>query len=432
MSKKVIFAAIAAVAAMGGANADVSYCDRGSASEHSHFSSEGIERAEGVGVKARGPDGWETVTNDHPLVRWVKRSKDHAISRLVKRAKNAELSIAIDIVPADRERADLYVKWIQDGKVEGESAQMDTGSEWRETTNGVARIGNVKAVTADFVREGQSRWRRLHAIPTEHDRMVLVDFSVRVPGDTNDVGRMVAEDPSLRMPKRFLDEFRVDNPRGQPGTRTTGTAWFVSPVHLVTCGHCAEAWMDFWYEDEDGNRTCFKLVDRDGENDLALLELADEDGERHDFLPVARQTPRMAEKVWTLGYPLPQLLGRQLVYGEGVVTGKAGFKGDESQFMVSAPIRPGLSGGPVFSERGGVCGVMAASMTAEQPALQGHPSPESNWAVRTEPLRALLERNAVPFAEEPGEPGAQDRAQAVETAAKAVVLLFAGAGGEDD
>lgn len=402
------------------AYAEISYCEKGTPKEHSHFSSEGIDRARGVSVKARGPSGWNTVTNDHPLVRWSSR------------VKGVDLSIAIDIVPVDKDREDLYIGWIKAGRIEGDSAQMDVGDGWSETTNGVRHIGNVKAVTADFL-DGEHRCRRrFHAIPAEHGRLVLVDFSVRaaespmrMAGDAKENAKSGEFFRSLQ--NLFSEEFEVNNPKGQPGTRTSSTAWFVSPRHLVTCAHCAEGWMHFWYDDEDGKRVKLRLVDRDGENDLALLELEDRKRTANVYLKVARQTPRVAEKVWTLGYSLPQLLGRQIVYGEGVVTGNAGYRGDESQFMISAPIRPGLSGGPVFTNCGGVCGVMAASMTDGEQALQGHPSPESNWAVRTGPLRALLERNGVAFAEECDSDCGQDRVNAVEKASRAIVYLHAGA-----
>ena len=400
--------------------ATISYCEKGTPKEHSHFSSVGIDRARGVSVKARGPNGWATSTNDHPLVRWSSRMK------------GAELSIAIDIVPVEKEKTDLYVEWIREGRIEGDSAQMDVGDGWRETTNGVRQLGNVKAVTADFLDGEHKCRRRFHAIPAEHDRIVLVDFSVRsgespvrMAGDAKEDAK--SEELFHGLQKLFSNGFEVNNPKGQPGTRTSSTAWFVSPRHLVTCAHCAEGWMHFWYYGESGKRVKLRLVDRDGENDLALLELEDAKRTADVYLKVARQTPRVAEKVWTLGYSLPQLLGRQIVYGEGVVTGNAGYRGDKRQFMISAPIRPGLSGGPVFTERGGVCGVMSASMTDGEQALQGHPSPESNWAVRADRLRALLERNGVPFAEECDADGGQDRVSAVEKSLKAVVYLHAGA-----
>ena len=55
------------------------------------------------------------------------------------------------------------------------------------------------------------------------------------------------------------------------------------------------------------------------------------------------------EITWTLGYPLPSFLGETVKYGEGVVTSHEGFRGDAQRFSVSAPIRPGSSGGPVFN-----------------------------------------------------------------------------------
>lgn len=141
-------------------------------------------------------------------------------------------------------------------------------------------------------------------------------------------------------------------------------------------------------------------------------------------LSVARGIPRLAEEVWVLGYPIPKTLGRSIKYGEGVVSAHEGMQGDAKEFSVTAPIRPGSSGGPVFDASGRVCGIMSSTLKAQLILkLHGHVAPESNFAVKVQYVRDLLKKHGVSCDEAEARPLPKGRADAVESATKAVVLL---------
>jgi len=400
----VVFAAAAAVA-----SAEISYCNKGTPKEHSHFYSHDIPDAGGVIIEAKGPDGYLCQTNDHPLVSWSKRINGDSV----------EVVYAIDIVPVEKKKAKLYLKWIEADEVEGDSIEMDFGEDWKEQANAVLRLGNVKAVAADFVNEKENMWRHFSVIPAEHGKLVTVDFSVRA--ESAKAAERLVSNGLPEIGKAFGD-FELANPFGQHGREGSSTGWFVTPSNIVTCAHCAESWSKNWFVNEKGRKVPLEIVARDAESDIALLAVADPSDANASFLPVAPRPPRLGEQVWTLGYPLTTHFDETVKYGEGAVTARNGRRGSKTQFTVSAPIRPGASGGPVFNSSGCVCGIMAATFNSQ--ALlkaNGLISPESNWAVRGELIYAFLKENGVPMVSEPLLPSV--RPDAVEEAAKAVVLL---------
>lgn len=392
-------------AACTSALAEISYCDKGTPSEHSHFSSRDIPHAEGVVVTAKCPNGFTCQTNDHPLVRWTKTFPD------------ARVSYSIDIVPVEKKRADRYLDWIKAQKISGGDAQIDAGAGWTETDCCVFNLGSAKAVAVDFACVEKNMWRRYFAIPAPQGKLVVVDFAVQAKSVA------AAQNLGENILPSVFEEFTFANPLGQRGLSVSYTGWFVTPSNIVTCAHCTEAPYRNWFTDEKGKEVELKLVAQDTEHDIALLALADPADANAVVLPVATRSPRLAEQVWTLGYPMPGFLGDGVKYGEGVVSARVGQNGSLDQFTVTAPIRPGASGGPVFDAAGCVCGLMnAAPKVRDMIASEGYVSPESNWVVKAEPLCAFLKENGVPFRDRPLLPAA--RPDAVEQATKAVVFVL--------
>ena len=285
----------------------------------------------------------------------------------------------------------------------------------------VMALGNVMVVAADLTSEKRRAWRHLSAIPAEGGMVVLVDFCVQA-GSVAAAKKHATE--GCNEIARALSNFELLNPLVKKVNKSTATAWFVTPTHLVTCAHCAKEGEKFWFVDAKEKRVDLKLVGRDAKNDVALLEVVDPKWRSPVSLPVARGIPRLAEEVWVLGYPIPKTLGRSIKYGEGVVSAHEGMQGDAKEFSVTAPIRPGSSGGPVFDASGRVCGIMSSTLKAQLILkLHGHVAPESNFAVKVQYVRDLLKKHGVSCEGAEARPLPKDRADAVETATKAVVLL---------
>ena len=62
----------------------------------------------------------------------------------------------------------------------------------------------------------------------------------------------------------------------------------------------------------------------------------------------------LGEQIFTLGYPR-----NDIVYGEGYLSARTGYKNDSSSYQVQISANPGNSGGPVFNNNGEVIGILS-------------------------------------------------------------------------
>lgn len=106
-----------------------------------------------------------------------------------------------------------------------------------------------------------------------------------------------------------------------------------------------------------------KIFASDIPNDLALLQLEEK---LPDSIPVyvsvKSDAVDVGAKVYALGYPLSHLLGDEIKLTDGIINCKSGYKGNVSEYQVSAAVQPGNSGGPLIDEDGNVIGVITAKI----------------------------------------------------------------------
>jgi serine protease Do len=135
-----------------------------------------------------------------------------------------------------------------------------------------------------------------------------------------------------------------------------------------------------------------KVIHSDTNLDVALIQL---DG-IHDglrpllFAPGAKYQP--GENVYTLGFPMADVLGVSPRVSKGLLSASVGLKDDPRHLQISAEIQPGNSGGPLFDEHGEVIGMLNASMNAMQVLLQtGGALPQNiNFAIKSQAIGEFL------------------------------------------
>lgn len=71
---------------------------------------------------------------------------------------------------------------------------------------------------------------------------------------------------------------------------------------------------------------------------------------------------KLGESVYSLGYPASDLLGDEIKYSKGEIGALSGLAGSKDHFQISVPIQPGNSGGPLFSGKGHVIGIVVATL----------------------------------------------------------------------
>jgi len=104
--------------------------------------------------------------------------------------------------------------------------------------------------------------------------------------------------------------------------------------------------------------------------DLAILRLSDFDY----FKVYSTDIPysisesvsvNLGQSVFTLGFPLGEILGKFPKFSTGEISSLYGIQDDPRVYQISNPIQPGNSGSPLFNNKGALIGVVVASINAK-------------------------------------------------------------------
>jgi S1-C subfamily serine protease len=134
--------------------------------------------------------------------------------------------------------------------------------------------------------------------------------------------------------------------------------------------------------------------------DLAILKIENwkglsETGQPVPSLLMSAKDSQIGTRIFTVGYPIPGGLDDSPKYTSGDLSSLTDI--ETGRMVVSCPIQPGNSGGPLVREDGQVVGVICSSMSVEVFFKNtGGQLPQGiNFAVRIEYLRQLAEQNSV-------------------------------------
>jgi S1-C subfamily serine protease len=102
-----------------------------------------------------------------------------------------------------------------------------------------------------------------------------------------------------------------------------------------------------------------EIVQVDKLNDLALLKINSNSFISPEIVYSIKSTSSpLGEKVFTLGFPMLDVQGKNLKLTDGIISSKSGFKDDPTKYQISVPLQPGNSGGPLFDYNGNIVGVV--------------------------------------------------------------------------
>lgn len=111
-----------------------------------------------------------------------------------------------------------------------------------------------------------------------------------------------------------------------------------------------------------------RVLCADKTNDLALLSIKDD--KYKGFTPPSfRITPNVMDvgtPVFTMGYPMTNVLGEEIKVTDGIISSKSGYEGDIVTYQISAPIQPGNSGGALFDKNGNLIGITNAGVQSAE------------------------------------------------------------------
>lgn len=299
---------------------------------------------------------------------------------------------------------------------------------------GITRIEGTPSVWMTFVGKNErlgvsmASITRSFQIPASGGKILVLSFGVnRLMTDTvpvEDFKKFLPIGMRFVSSTTFLDKKQLNKEKAIEAY-ATGTAWFISQKELATCFHVVEGRSEYSFTAWDGMSVPLVVIAKDEFNDLAILRILDETYSSSAPLPFSRIPLKVTDKVFTVGYPVPSLMGQEAKYTEGVVSALSGIGGDRNFIQTTTPIQSGNSGGPLMNEQGEVVGVIQSKIGSEPLfPITDEQTQNVNYAVKIEHLRILADKVGV-VPEALGVTTNATRHDAFNTARAATVLLQA-------
>ena len=166
-----------------------------------------------------------------------------------------------------------------------------------------------------------------------------------------------------------------------------GSGLLIRGGYVLTCWHVVDSSKTVTVS-AGGQDHVMKVVRKDPDNDVAVLHSDDLDG------GVSLSTGSsigLGEKVFTLGYPHPELQGTGVKFTTGSVSGLMGPGDTPRYYQISAPLQSGNSGGPLFDEQGNLVGMVAAKLDSMATLMATGDLPQNvNYAIKMDYILPLL------------------------------------------
>lgn len=168
------------------------------------------------------------------------------------------------------------------------------------------------------------------------------------------------------------------------------TGWPLASGYVVTNNHVVSGSKEVALLDQHGTKIVAWPVLLDEVNDLALLEVA-EPHKLPPALPLSHARTPLGSSVFTIGFPLIDLMGKTPKLSNGIISGENGLRDDPCSYQTTLPIQPGNSGGPVLNMNGEVVGIVS-TMVGIRDESSGTVSslPNISCAIKSECLKELL------------------------------------------
>lgn len=172
-----------------------------------------------------------------------------------------------------------------------------------------------------------------------------------------------------------------------------GSGFFITKNHVVTNCHVIGDSKKTKIIFSDGKEYPAKVIGKDSANDLAILEILEQNLQSVPIYLEEDELPKNGESVFTIGYPLPDELGVSQKISEGIINNSSGIEGDNRFLQISIPIQPGNSGGPLFNSKGGVIGVVTMTLNNAYLLINKAIIAQNvNFAIKIDYLRALYKQ----------------------------------------
>ena len=200
-------------------------------------------------------------------------------------------------------------------------------------------------------------------------------------------------DPKL-MPASQNDELEIEPINLETeGNIFTGSGFITNNGQwIITNRHVIEGAERAVVRDGLGKVRYVKEYHLDENQDIALLVLHNPFPATQAITPSDIIDPVGGDELFLMGYPLADVLGaHHPSITEGIVSKEAGFQNESSEFLITANLNQGNSGGPIFSVDGRVLGIAVAKLDKTKFLKENKSIPEDvNIGIKGQEVRRFL------------------------------------------
>jgi serine protease Do len=266
--------------------------------------------------------------------------------------------------------------------------QMNRFAEWKKFRNtlhdvhtDLAEQGKIKSAKLKGNAKVVYLWKRykrvaaiaaiIAGITTISVTMLVNSLTPRI--ENPKVQELVHKVNVLQANQKALDQKIniVDKKNQKPiiptPVRFNGTGFLIDPKGLmITNAHVVKNSRNIFVQNNKGEQFKAFVVRLDIPRDVAIIKIDDDSFKSFVSLPygIKKTASDISEPIFTLGFPRDEI-----VYGEGYLSAKTGFKGDTLSCQITIPANPGNSGGPIFNHNGEVIGILSAKETETEGAV---------------------------------------------------------------
>jgi S1-C subfamily serine protease len=131
-------------------------------------------------------------------------------------------------------------------------------------------------------------------------------------------------------------------------------------------------------------------------NDIAYLTISDDNFIGFSAIPYQIKTgANIGQSVFSLGYPLQNVMGQNIKLSTGMITGTTGLGDNENAYTLDLNLNPGNSGGPLFNNNGEVVGIVNARLNDEALGMKVE---NVSYAIKSEKFNGSLLQKKSPTA----------------------------------
>lgn len=167
---------------------------------------------------------------------------------------------------------------------------------------------------------------------------------------------------------------------------------FVTNYHVIEGAREVKAYFPFLDKE-----LIASVIMNDKINDISLLKINEfeEINFNIESLPYGfgkASDVKLGDEIYTIGYPIQDVLGTTPKYTTGVISSKNGLDNDPRCFQISAQIQPGSSGSPLFDQYGNIIGIVVATLNADYLYRSHNSLPQDvNYAIKYDYINNIID-----------------------------------------